>query len=83
MPAQSHFDFDKIIEYLIDYKAKHDGTMPPLRDFLSDFGVGRQHVNHYILPGLVARGYIRIGAKGNTWHGVEIVGGRWLKPTDA
>ncbi|MEW6650918.1 MAG: hypothetical protein AB1453_12110 [Chloroflexota bacterium] len=70
--ARKH-DREKIFAWIVDYKRRHDGNSPSMREIMQAFGVTSLSLMDYILDDLVDAGKItREGTRG-----MRVTGGRW------
>ena len=69
------YDYDKIFDFIVDYKKKNDGNSPTVRTITEQFGISSTSVTYYVLRKLVKWGKITLN-KG-TAQLINVVGGRW------
>ena len=69
------FMADRVFDYIVDYKSKHDGLSPAYRDIISAVGISSTSTVRYYLDNLEKRGKIELTEfKSRT---IKVVGGSW------
>jgi SOS-response transcriptional repressor LexA len=66
------YDYDKVLEYIIEYKKTHDGNSPSIRKLVKVFETNSTRTISYILESLERRGLVsRVEGK------IHVTGGQW------
>ena len=73
---RSKYDYDKIFEYICNYKKENDGNSPTIRDIRDEFNVSSTSVVDYILNKLEEKNLIF--RPRNKSRGINVVGGKWI-----
>ncbi len=65
-----------IFEWIINYKAEHDGNSPTVRQIGKGVGIPSTSVVRYNLDEMERNGWIHLLRDGST-RGIVVVGGHW------
>ena len=68
-----------VYEFILRYKALHDGVAPTLREIGVACGINSTSVVAYNLGKLEAAGKIKLSGGS---RGIEVIGGRWIAPKE-
>lgn len=71
----------KIYDYIVAFKRKHDGNSPSIRQIGDHAGIDSTSVVNYHLDRLKRLGLIERGTR--DFRMISVVGGAWLPPTTA
>jgi SOS-response transcriptional repressor LexA len=70
----------EILEFIVDYKTRHDGVAPTLREIMDASKITSTSAAIYVLGRLVKQDKIRLfGASGQT-RCIAVVGATWSPP---
>lgn len=72
----------KIYDYIVAFKSKHDGNSPTIREIGDFAGISSSSVTNYHLRLLARLGLIDFRPQGRS-RMITIIGGAWLPPTSA
>lgn len=75
------YDRTAVFRYIVEYKKRHDGNSPTVRDIVRHFNISSTSVAAHILANLESLGLIRLtagqDARRGLARGIEVVGGCW------
>lgn len=70
------YDLDAVFRFIVEYKSKHDGNSPSLRDLMRAFDISATSVADNVLARLEKSGRIRRTGKQQS-RCIEVPGGKW------
>lgn len=73
-----HLKYDRrqIFQFIIDYKRKHDGNSPTLREIMEANAISSSSAMRHILKQMEEQGSIIYGQDGDS-RSIQVVGGQW------
>lgn len=78
-PMQQQYPVQRqLYEYILEFKAEHDGNSPSRRQMADRFNASTSVVTYW-LEALALHGFIRIG---NGARMIEVIGAKWVSPLE-
>ena len=73
---------EKLFDFIVDYKGKHDGNSPTYREMMLATGLTSTSMVAWHLEKLEAEGLIERPQQVGNSRVIEVVGGRWVPPVE-
>lgn len=68
----------RVLDYIVDYKAAHDGLSPTYENIADHLGIISKAYVSYLVAKLVKVNAVRLLRNGNRVNGIMVVGGQWI-----
>lgn len=73
--TRNAYDPDVVFDFVVEFKHKHDGNSPTLREICDGLQISSTSMAHRALADLHKQGRIRVDT--SRARGIIVVGGRW------